>query len=262
MKNLLFYTIFFCLNLSAQDTIKLEPSFHFSSEEFPNRGKSFAAKTYNKRATELIYFSKNHIRIEECYYYDLKRDCYGDTYKITSDSTIKMNSDEWHYIKTSNNYKVSRQLKKHIITGTATSLIPFTKSGEFYGINNQNDTLWQETFSRNNQNKFILPSTQLKSRIYEMDKLDIIPLINSNDTIPQIETDHISLQLCEGGIPIVFLSFIVTKQGKITNIEISGTNYEEDKVISLILSQYKNISPGIRNGKPVNSKYWLHCKLK
>jgi len=258
LKHILFYALFVCINLSAQDTIKLEPSFYFSSEEFPLRDYSFQSKALKKRAKEIIYFSKDHIRIEKCYYYDFRRYCSGDTYKITSDSTVMVNSDEWNYIKDANEYKVSHKLKNHTVEGKVNSLIPFTRSGEFYGISNQNDTLWKETFSRNNQIIFTLPSQKINDKIYKMNQLDIIPLINGKDSIPKIEIEWLYLNT----IPIVSLSFIVTKKGELTNIETSGTFSDEDKLISLILSQYKNISPGIRKGVAVNCKYFLDCELK
>ena len=122
--------------------------------------------------------------------------------------------------------------------------------------------MWQEDFQKNKQINFTLPQEEVNGKILEMDQLSQIPLLNKNDTIPPISIKHISLACCEDGGHLCFLSFIITSNGKLVNIETSGTNNEEDKQISLILSQYKNISPGIKKGKAFNTKYWLNLWVK
>ncbi len=264
MKYLLIVFSLCNLCLIGQDTIKVEPSRYYSSSEHPIQGKQFYSMADRNRAKEIIVYSKNHIRIDNCFYYDKDRRCFGDTYHMNSDSTIVINQNErWQFNQSSfNSFKVSCQRDDFKEIGQVSSLIPFVKTGIFHGLSSQNDTLWSESFIQNKQTEFKLHKKPIEGKVFEMDKLNIIPLINGKDTIPPINIKHVSLACCEGGLNLCFLSFIVTKSGEITNISISGTNTIESKQVAAILGKYKNVIPGKKKGKAVNTNYYLELKLK
>jgi hypothetical protein len=264
LKHIILILLLCSINLFGQDTIKLEPSTHFSSLDYRHYGKSFAGLSEKNRVKELIVFSKDHIRVDRCYYYDNERRCLGTEYEINSDSTILVNNASWnclsHERKT---YKVNRIVNNYNVKGQVNPLIPFTKFGTFYGITAQRDTLWTEKYDHDKLKEFNLIEKKVKGKIYEVGKLSKIPLINGIDTIPDLTIDRVDLLwCCNDNRRIAYLTFTVTSIGDIVNIKSQGTSPEEEKQIALILSKHKNISAGIRKGKAVNSNYMLNVKLE
>ena len=245
-----------CCISYAQDTIKIE------SPTLQERSRN---RSYWKTSKELIYFSKNHVKIEDCYYYNNKRDCSGIEYQIKQDTLIIQQKEKWVYKKLGvNNYEVIKLGGTHFEVGHASSLIPLTKTGPYYGLSLANDTLWEENFINNSSKNFNLYKTLITSEIHNLKKLDSIPLINGSDSIPKIILEFVDLRPnANFHIPFnrfdsVEVNFIITNKGKIKNIEISPLIYSPYlKEIAIKTSLFKKISiPTINNNK-VFCKYQM-----
>jgi hypothetical protein len=64
----------------SQDTLKIGPSYNYSSTTNPHIGKVFASRI--EYGLEKIVFNENFKIMEYCYYYDKKRHSYRTTYQI------------------------------------------------------------------------------------------------------------------------------------------------------------------------------------
>jgi hypothetical protein len=211
----------------------------------------------------VIYFSKNHIKIEDCYYFKNKRECTGTEYNLTNDTLLVQQKEKWIFEQLGiNKYKVKKIGKTHFEIGYATSLIPFIKHGDFFGISLNSDTLWKENFYNNSSKSFDLHKIQIKNKTFSIGKLDSLPLINGTDTIPKIKLEFVDLR--PNGhfykFDSIQVDFIVTDQGVIKNIDVFAPLFSSYlKEILIKLSLLSPLSPPIRNHKKVFCTYYIHA---
>ncbi|MDJ1506808.1 hypothetical protein [Xanthocytophaga agilis] len=256
------------------DTIKVEPSFYYPRDKDPHWGKAKAARLASlTRAREDIVFSPTYKRIEYCYYYDNYRNCYGTTYQITSDSTLDVWDDDWevwHYKKQGNTYFIEQYYDNTYICGFTKSLIPL----EFVGLSitttvDKIDTLWIIDHSVD-YSPLTLHKTKVKGTIYTKDKVDSPPTLLNGDTLKIIygSTNGIPKSVCPSlppppPPPTDKVTFVVTKEGRIVNIENSYAESELDYCPSLMtdlirsLIQFGQIKPATLNGQNVNVQWTL-----
>lgn len=266
----------------GQDTIRVEPSKFYTSEEEPTRGKDFASRV--KYAREDIVFNQNFRKVEYCYYYDNKRICYGNTYQLIGDSTLQIGDSAssnaiqtWTYRKMkSRQYLVYRFHNGLYEIGKAKELIPFEVIGSLFTMTwDKSDTLWiadYSTVSSNNpysKPKYSYPKASIEGKIYEFEKVDQPPTLLTGelipDTIMRARTDRC---LSEPYQRVITMSFIVTEDGHIKNIEQGFGNFDIEYCslyileLMTIISNYGQLKPALLDGKPVNVKCIVNIDMK
>lgn len=262
ISTILFIT-FLCV---GQDTIKYPPSIFYSGKKETIRGKSFASKA--KYAREDIIFSKNKKRIEYCYYYDTVRVCYGSTYEIYSDSVLKIDDKSWIYKKRSDKYFLYRFYNGTYESGYAKTLIPLEAIGLFVTTTTDKiDTLWTTDYLFDKPSnpydhpKYIFNKSRVAGKIYDSDQIDDKPTFINGDTISVIKLKREVGCFCEPLFFIRSLSFIITKNGRIVNIEQNSGNFDSDfcpyYMLDLIRSicQLGILKPAKVKGENVNVKW-------
>jgi|TARA_B110000261_G_C12970543_1_gene312305 hypothetical protein len=238
----------------SQDTLKIDPPFLTT--------KPIGRELY-KLSKEVIYFNKDHMKIEKCYYLNGNRKCfYSNEYQILND-TLTINKNESWTLKTisNNKFKVKKIGLNHFEVGHSTSLIPFNKVDIFHGLSLTKDTLWHENFINNNSKEFHLHNSENLNKIYSINKVDSIPRLKENQKLPNITLEYADLR--PNGRFIKFdsleVNFTVTKKGKITNISVFRPIYEEYlKEISIKLNSLIVI-PASKKGKYVNCFYTVYA---
>lgn len=239
----------------AQDTVKIEPSVYYSTFDYPIQNKEFYSKvTKGKKGKELIVYNKNHVRFEDCYYYGKKRVCDGVTTRILSDTVVSVDSSLWRYKTIEPNlFEVQNLKKDYYLIGKVNALLPFSKIGFFHAINLNGDTLWTDNFE-SSRGGFSFPQTSISGKIYPKIKLDKQPTYEDSEDFPELKINYDAPACCDGDPPYyVFVEFVVTKEGKITNLNTGSATEKEAKEIALAISKIKNIKPGLKGKNPVNS---------
>ena len=260
--SILLLLLFISFENFAQDTIRIEaPTITDRSRNRPNWNTS----------KELIYFSKNHVKIEDCYYYNNKRDCSGVEYQIVKDTLIIQKNEKWLFKKIDiNNYEVTKIGKNHFEVGHTTSLIPFVKKGSYFGLSLSKDTLWEQKFSNhskfgNNSDYFSFHKIKIEKKILDLKKLDSIPKFNQTQKIPNINLEFNDLLRLNGffyvgNIPIYF---IITDNGEIKNIEVNVPICNEHlKEIAIKLSLLQPLSYPIKDNENVYCRYQIEAFRK
>ncbi|HYV95233.1 MAG TPA: hypothetical protein VE978_25890 [Chitinophagales bacterium] len=256
----------------GQDTIRLDKSVHYSSSTEPYRSKYFASCA--KYAREVIVFSDTHKRIEYCYYYDNERFCFGKTYKLTDDSVLDMDEEKWVYKKQGDKYFVNRFFKGTYESGYAISLMPFETTGIFTTTTSDKiDTLWTTDYSADHQDnpydhpKYEFHKTRVSGKIYDAKKIDELPAFLNGDSIKEI-----SLRRTDGciGEPFYYvrtMTFVITKEGRIVNIEQDYGNFDLDfcpyYVMDLIrlIYQLSPVKPAKVKGESVNVRWIVKVNM-
>ena len=272
----LFIAIFFYAGTTCfgQDTIRIEPSQHYTRQKSPDRGKLFAARV--KFAREDIVFSATHRRIEYCYYDDNKRTCHGTAYELTSDSTLAIDGTIWHYKKRSDQYFVDRYFNGTYESGFAKSLIPLEATGLFTTTTaDKIDTLWTTDYSTDNPARlydhpsWAFHQTKVNGKIYASNEVDEPPVLLNGDSMTTIS---LTLNRSNGcySEPYNFvkaLKFVVTQEGRIVNIEQSigyiNLNNCPYYVMDLMqqLLQSGPLRPAKINGQNVSVQWSLKVEM-
>lgn len=262
MMRLLFFVLI-SFSALAQDTVKIEPSIYYSTFDYPLKDKAFYNTVLNgNTAKELIVYNKNHVRFEDCYYHGKERLCDGITHKILSDTVISVDSALWRYTEEEPNlFKVQGFKKDYYLIGKVNALIPFSQIGFFHAVNLAGDTLWTDNYG-SSRGGFTFPKTSLRGKVYQKTKLDEQPKYNGSDDFPDLKINYDAPFCCDNSPPYyVFINFIVTENGKITNLNTGSASEKEAKEIAVALSKLKTIKPGTKNGNPVNTEVHITIEL-
>tara|TARA_Y100000782_G_scaffold114887_1_gene153077 strand:- start:1062 stop:2006 length:945 start_codon:yes stop_codon:yes gene_type:complete len=274
-----FFIIVFLVTLScvlqAQDTVRIGKSYHYTTEEVNHfSGKGFRGH-YGQ---ENIIFSANHIKVEYCYYTENKRICYGSHYRIINDSTLSVgdsipgkNDQVWNFKRLkSGNYAVSRIINDFLESGIVDTLIPLKPIAPFLTTSiDLSDTLWESyQFSplRNASGSFYTINSNVnlvQEKVYEYDQIDTPPLLLNGDTLPIVAIDRISYCYNEPMTFINTVTCIVTKEGKIKNVEqaLGGLPDNCDYTMMEIIREiytWGKLQPATRNGEPVNVRWFIY----
>ncbi len=232
IKNISYVILLVCtfflsmLNSAGQDTVKVEPSIFYTSEKEPQRGKDFASRV--KYAREDIIYSDKHRRIEYCYYYDNDRHCYGNTYNITSDSTIQVDENTWKYTLVGSNYFMEQYFEGTYISGYANSLIPLTFVGtRTTATSDKIDTLWSVNFDNSRSRRGIeLHKTNFYEKVFNSYEVDTPPSLLNGDSLAIIHLERTDVCISSPRYFVNEIQFVVTKSGRIVNIEQSIGNID------------------------------------
>ena len=258
------------INALGQDTTYIDkPSKYYSKNgdsvrfDFTRRLKGYPRVKYSR---ELIQYSKDSFKIENCYYYDDKRftNYFSTEYTFINDSTIKINSDKWYFQKNSNSlYNVTKIDSGCIEKGTVSSLIPFTKEEDFITYNLKGKPLFIEKFGTG-EYKIECIKRDLKDSIYfSVDQIakfpekygDLERYIHERLRFPGI----IRESAIDG---TVYVRFVISSKGEVVNLGLSkGVDLLYDKEALRVVSCLPNFEPGKINGENVNMFYIISIKF-
>jgi hypothetical protein len=251
------------LLIPAQDTIRLEPSIHYSSKLYPYTGKDFAFKA--RYAREDIVFSDTRKEIDYCYYYDSLRNCRQYYYELTNDSTLTINNCNWNYRKEGNSFFVYRYIDGVYESGYAKTLIPFETTGLFTTTTaDKIDTLWATDYATDepsnpcNRPTYFFYKAPITGKIYPQNKIDEPCTLPNGAELPVIYLKRNDVCYGEPLYKVRTMKFIVTKEGRIVNIEQSQGNIDISFCPGYILEltkyikQWGTLIPARRKGKNVN----------
>ncbi|MBI1306681.1 MAG: hypothetical protein GC181_08715 [Bacteroidetes bacterium] len=276
---LLILTIINCHVANSQDTIKTEPSIHYSSAKHPVRGKQFVSGL--KYAREDIVFSETKRRVEYCYYYDNERNCHGSDYEFLNDSILLIDNQKWIYysidsisweVKTTiNDNKTFRK------TGKVLSLVPLTPIDKLYIISSSNpDTMWIENYLSKNHRKHLgssggvmvsYPKVQFNSKIYPDTEVDQPPVMPGSDSLPVLRMKRNDYCVSEPVRAIRNLTFVVDTSGYIFNIEMFEGNLDTTSCpyyfqdLMLLLKSFEPFTPGVKNGEKVPTRCYVEVDM-
>ncbi|MFT4522224.1 MAG: hypothetical protein ACI8ZN_001164 [Bacteroidia bacterium] len=251
---------------TAQDTVKLEPSKYYLSSMWPVHDINFVFQL--DRARELITFSETHKKVEYCYYYDQKRICFGEVYRLLDDSTMSIqrqgqNVVKWRFNKQKDGgYSIKHYGKNFIERGSASSLIPLVKKDTFQTTSLYARTvLWYEVFlpkqdPSNRKSYFIFPATKISGRILNTEQIDQNPNFRNGLSFNAMRMVDTVYYYNEPMYTVRNMVCIITKEGQIVNLRMGGGNYDHDHpyILELMkrMADYPSITPAMRGGKPVN----------
>jgi hypothetical protein len=261
---LLILMFFICgIACLGQDTIRVEPSYYYSSDKEPNRGKDFYFRV--KYAREDIVYSDTLKRIEYCYYYDNERYSYGKTYHILSDSTFEIDGVVWHYQNQGDRYFVERYFNNLYERGFVKTLMPFETTGTFATMTAEKiDTLWTTDYSTDKPSKpydrpsRIFHKSNIEGKVYTQNEIDVLPTLLNGDTLTTIHLDAIAGCYSE---PLYYLSelqFVITSEGRIVNVEASqgfiDLDFCPEYFMQIVYQIYEKgqFTPAKRKGQNVN----------
>lgn len=258
---------FWTSNSIAQDTTYLDPK----TEYFTKKGDSYEDlkkyKVFPKYSREKIQISRDSFKIENCYYFDNKRmtDNYIRYFRIINDSILVDDGEKWHFKKISDAvFQVFKQDSCFIEKGTANSIIPFLKNGDFVHLKNQTDTLLIEHFEKGNYIYSTNPKTVFKDSVYmKVDELPKFPAKYGN------LLTYISKRLMfpPSFVEIdiqgkVFVKLIITSEGKIKNLEIARSlDPLLDNEALKVISRLPEFEPAKVKGEYVNVYYFIPVKF-
>lgn len=249
--------------IQAQDTIRLEPSVHYSSNIYPYRGKDFASKI--KYAREDIVFSDTQKEIDYCYYYDSLRNCIQYYYELTNDSTLTINNYHWNYRKEGNSFFVYRYIDGFYESGYAKTLIPLETTSLFTTTTaDKIDTLWATDYATYkpsnpyNRPTYFFYKASITGKIYPLNKVDEPCTLPNGAALPTIYLKRNDVCYGEPLYKVRTMKFIVTKDGRIVHIEQCHGNIDITFCPGYVLELTKYIKrwgiliPARRKGKNVN----------
>lgn len=265
MKKAVTFLLFACcfgLKSAAQDTIRIEKRVNLSAREF-NNGRAVKSRY----AREDIVLSANSRRIDYCYYYKNSRYCFGDTYTLSGEATLKISDQEWTYEKQPNGQFLVHRLHEGLYeSGLADQLVPLGKIriASIYPVTG--DTLWMvdyKTFNTADEHRsYFYPKAKTAGKVYEMNQVETMPTFPDGTALPQ-KIKHSRSDGCYNE-PFYFvdtMSFIVTGQGAIKNIQQEAGNFElaycPQYILELmkIICAYGTLKPATLHGENVQVKY-------
>lgn len=257
----------------SQDTIRVEPSIYYSSSDEPTLGKEFHFRV--RYAREDIVYSSFHKRIEYCYYYDKERKCFGTTYQLINDTSLSIDGIVWKCIKAGDKYFLERFFNGTYESGYATSLIPLKTTGLFFTTTaDKVDTLWSTDYSADSpSNRFDNPrwvfyKTSINGKVFKQTEVDILPKTENGESLKPIFLGRKDACYNEPLVYVSELKFIITKEGRIVNIQQSKGNVDLENcpyyMMDLIryLVQLGKIHPAQKNGVNVNAWYTLKVEMR
>jgi hypothetical protein len=275
MRTACLITLFAFLRLSsvAQDTIRLEPRVQYYAAIDSVRDRMFAA--HARYAKEEIIFSDRHKKIQYCYYYDQERVCYGNEYKIISDSILQTNEEQWIYKREGELYKVWRIKKGYYESGYAKSLMPLETIGLFTTTSlNFKDTLWHTDHTKEKPNRpyshpaYFFHRHKIAGKIYDVREMDSLPPILKAQMPLELKIDPDNFCINDAMSRHHRISFILTANGRMVNFEQRKDDPEVQfcpyEVLDILRQLYSTflVKPVLLDGKPVNVRCYLIIKGK
>ncbi len=248
------------VNIFAQDTIFWKTPRRYTSEDKNYKG-------YGSTALEIIKFSDDLYKLEECYYLENKRVVKrnrSETYNFTNDSTLiisynkKRRAKYIYYKKDETTYKISQKSKDRIVfSGEVINLVPLVRHGKFTYYNTNGTITYYKTYKNDRYEKVEIPKKELDEVLLISEQMPEFPggevalrkFIAENLQYPKIT------QECDISGK-VYVRFVVTKIGEVANIQIvRGVDELLDMEAIRVISTLPNFKPGMQNGKPVNVWY-------
>lgn len=268
---LIISTMMLCLETMAQDTIRIGKKVNLDKKEYRN-GRISSAKC----GREDIIFSNTCRRIEYCAYYKNKRNCIGDTYSLKGDSIVDVDGIEWFYQKRPDGrYLIYRFYEGVYASGTVDELIPFGKTKIITVNLSTKDTLWIANYERFGTSDYLYcaptysyPKAKIEGKIYRLEEVTTPPVFLDGSFLPKV-IQHQRSDGCFNEPPmwIHTLSFVVTKEGEIKNIEQAfgnfGLNSCPNYILALtrIVCQFGKLKPATLNGTPVDVAYTIEVDM-
>lgn len=230
---IIFIIIKIVLTCNAQDTLRVEKSIYYTKENIPMRVKENSSTI--KYAREDIVFSPTRRRVEYCYYFENERRCFGNTYELINDSILYIDGQTWIYIKSGDRYFVKREKDIFIEYGFVSTLIPFETSGHFTTITiDKHDTLWYTNYPidipsiRDEQLSIKFHKSNIEDVVYQSNEIEKYPCFMNGDSIKSIHISQSFGCISEPYYHIKEAKFIITKNGRIVNVDQSIGNYDTD----------------------------------
>ena len=266
---LLLFTWCFGSEATAQDTIRMEKRVNLSRSEF-NNGRT----NKSRYAREDIVLNANSRRIDYCYYYKNKRYCFGDTYTLSGEATLKISDQEWAYEKQPNGQFLVHRLHDGLFeSGLADQLMPLGKIRIASIYPATGDTLWlvdYKTFNTADEHRsYSYPKAKTAGKVYEMNQVETMPTLPDGTALPQ-KIKHPRSDGCYNE-PFYFvdtMSFIVTGQGAIKNIQQEAGNFDLTYCPQYILELmkmicgYGTLKPATLHGENVQVKYRIAIEME
>ncbi|MEZ4685757.1 MAG: hypothetical protein R3B47_06735 [Bacteroidia bacterium] len=267
-----FLVLWSSLYLYSQDTLRIGPSYYYSADEVQKlSGKGFLGN-YGQ---ENIVFDQHHTQVDFCYYKDSVRICYGYHFRITDDSTLIIGSslhdtlEAWTFRKLDNKlFYVYRYNDGLLESGKVHTLIPLQQIEPFSVTTpDQEVTLWKTnnfTFLNRRYGYYLADFnvTRVQGKIYDYDKVDTPPVLLNGDSLPSVEIDAVQPCLCDPIITINTVTCIVTREGKIVNIEQALGDISDHCAYTMMeinrkISAWGKVKPATKNGKAVNVRWFI-----
>ncbi|WP_018343435.1 hypothetical protein [Cytophaga aurantiaca] len=276
MKKLLFIfaAIFFINSVSAQDTIKVEPSVYYESTIHQDTRSFYGYVQYARE--DILYFDSLR-SIQYCYYMDSVRKCIGSVYQLKPDNVVLISTLQdtvaWMYRKYNDSlYEVNAVIDGFWYSGWASSVMPLQFKGELAAIAaDRTDTLWYTTYAYTSHfpqgnSSYRLNQTPVKGKIYKSKQCDLLPRLQDGSVFAKMNWEV--KNLCYND-PYYYVSrtvFVVTAEGRIRNISRAG-NLDlscSDVYIDFVKTLYKNLPlmSATRKGKPVNIQWEVLVDMK
>ncbi|MFK7973011.1 MAG: hypothetical protein AB8F95_21755 [Bacteroidia bacterium] len=218
--------MFSALALQGQDTMKVEPSIHYSSVEHPHQGKRFVSML--RYAREDIVFSDGSKQVDYCYYYDQKRHCHGSHYQLIGDSLLLINGKKaWNVAWLPlGGFWIWRDSIWYTEAGYAEGLIPFDPKGTITATEIETGAeLWVADYRdygpRNwlSSPHFYISSTLFSAKMYEEGEIDSLPRLENGEPLDTSFTWY--QQYFRFGAPINgvwYVDFVIGTDSLIYNI--------------------------------------------
>ena len=232
MKNILllaFCFILYLANVQSQDTTCIEKRVEYFSETdtidiLSKKAKNIYYKA--KYAKEFIRLSVNKGKIEYCFYYDNQRFAKNrETHFYLENNEITISEygfhETWTYQKLDDNYyQITKRLGNIKEVGCAKNLMPLEKIGDFYAIDNAEDTLYKFEYENYIWSKSIKTNTDTfcdqQIHFCETDNLkELQRYFNS-----RISKNHIMPSLNSRVLSLMVIEFSILENGEICNINI------------------------------------------
>jgi hypothetical protein len=268
-------TILFLISQDSftQDTIKIDKSQFYSTQEVQKlSGKGFSGN-YGQ---ENVIFSKFHTKVEQCYYTESIRTCYGFHYRIINDSILVVGDsltnnllESWIFRKLeSNRYYVFRISDGFLESGEVDTLIPLKQIAPFITTTlDKKDTLWSsDDFTCMNRKYGYYYANfdvnTISGEVYDYDEIDSPPSFLSGDSISPIAIESIQPCISEPMTWLSTVTCVITKDGRILNTEqaLGGiSDYCSFTIMEInkIISSWGKVKPATLNGVPVNVRWFI-----
>ncbi|MBN2890250.1 MAG: energy transducer TonB [Bacteroidales bacterium] len=217
----------------------------------------------------IITFDKDSAYVQTCKYYKNINDAYCWEKKYYFGNSVLVIENQfreqeiWSYQKINNScYKVSTTNEISTETGYVKKLLPLIKTGKFYTLNKNLDTVFVEEYDKKGKIIDYLPykNVEISDSVYLF--VEEMPVFEGGDIALRLfiaQNMVFPFQYIECDIlSTIYIRFVVLKTGEIANLEIiRGTDYFLDLEALKVVSLLPNFTPGKQNGKPVNVYFSL-----
>ncbi len=223
-------------------------------------------------ALEIIKFSDDSYKLEECFYLDNKRFVHKDRtkiYKFTNDSiliiTYKGKEMTYIYHKNDTIHSVSEiQEGRVVATGNVTSLVPLIKHGKFTYYNPNGTVILYRSYNKNRYVKVEAHQQELGEVLLIAEQMPRFP--GGEVALQKFIAENIEYPKMAQDCKIhgkVYVRFVVTKTGEVANIEIvRSVDVLLDEATIRVISTLPNFIPAKQNRSPVNIWYVVPIDFK